>query len=150
MRWLLAVAAVGVLVAGAVVAWRRIVRARRKAHRRNESHEILGKESSAAPRTIRFNAHLLFAEGTGRQIIVDGLAEAADRNGAVVGVPFSLVLARPASSLAEDLFVAMIGQWSEECQVELDLTDHGTSVRMLTVDGEFAIDVESAAGLPSP
>jgi hypothetical protein len=147
MRWLLAASAVGML---AVMAWRRIVRTRGAPLRVRRSTGIVAHEPAAVPHAARFNAHLLFAQGAGSHIIIDGLAEAAGRQGAVVGVPFSLVLSRPSSSLAEELLLAVIGQWSEECQVELGLTDGVSSVRVLTAQGELAIEVESASGLPYP
>jgi hypothetical protein len=60
------------------------------------------------------------------------------------------MLPRPASSLAEELLLGAIGQWAEECQVELGLTDGVSFVRVLTMEGDLAIEVQSASGLPHP
>jgi hypothetical protein len=86
MCWLLAASAVVVPVV--VVALRRIVHGRGAGSRAERLTGSGLHEPEVVPNTTRFNAHLLFAEGAASQIIIDGLAEAVDPEGVVIGIPF--------------------------------------------------------------
>ena len=76
MRWLLLVP-VAVVVAGTMKVWR---------HKVKHGPRPVGSLTEQVPtppepasRPIRFDAHLLFAESSGGQIIIDGLADAAEQ-----------------------------------------------------------------------
>ena len=86
-----------------------------------------------------------------RYLVVDALADVADGRGVVFGVPVSLILARPASKLGDDLVLNLMDDAGDKrCQVEVDLTEGRSSVKLLPPGRHLPIPVQAASGLPSP
>ena len=112
----------------------------------------MAEEGSTVPDvTVRFEVDVVLTEMTERYLIVDALAEVVDGRGLVFGVPVSLILARPASRLGEERLLNLMDEAGDKrCQVEVDLTEGRSSVKLLPPGRHLPIPVQAASGLPSP